>query len=93
MGMVQTATEKIIQCDLVWMANALQCACWAGALDETHLEFTMYDVNCKIPGVQETVCDGIAAVKRGSHDVGHETLREPERCQQSGQKFTSTKNP
>ena len=43
--MAQSATEKIMQCDLEWKANEMQSACWSSALDESDLEFTMHDVN------------------------------------------------
>ena len=66
---------QIAHCDLEWKTDEMQHACWSSVLDETDLEFNMDGVDCKIQRAGN-VGDGVAAVKRGRHDVGRDTPYE-----------------
>ena len=52
---VSKNARMIIQCDLEWKTNDIQCVSWRSALDDRDLEFIMHGVNKKSPKVQDTL--------------------------------------
>ena len=75
-NMEQSATDRIIQCDLEWKTIEVPHECPSSALDERDLDFTMHGVNHTSPKSEGNAGDGIAAIKRGRHDVGKESPHE-----------------
>ena len=92
LDMAQSATDKIIQCELEWKTNDIQNACCVSALDKRDLEFTMNDCQRqKFQGCTEMLVMGSLLSNKADTMSTMRHPHEQSNVSNEGRKCTSTR--